>query len=198
MTLHQTLWVLGRHRIRLEYHWAALWRSLFSLLEFVSSRVDNVRVLGRVEELVEETLITLEFAALSVEKLMPSPEALVDFVYETIRSKSTIEKQMDLLASLEVPTTDKPRGAALSVHAQAVRAIATIEGIARYYEGKISAQGEGFEIGDVMKVIGAEVERDGVRIEASREPDAPPRRSEASNSENFVKWACIDGLALMS
>lgn len=123
---------------------------------------------------MEETLITLEFAALSVEKLMPSPEALVDFVYETIRSKSTIEKQMDLLASLEVPTTDKPRGAALSVHAQAVRAIATIEGIARYYEGKISAQGEGFEIGDVMKVIGAEVERDGVRIEASREPDAPP------------------------
>lgn len=127
---------------------------------------------------------------------MPSPEALVDFVvcadllysvaspcltrfraplkYETIRSKATIEKQMDLLTSLEVPMTDKPRGTALSMHSQAIRAIGTIEGIAKYYGEKIGEQGDGFEIGDVMKLIGAEIERDGVRIEATREPDAPP------------------------
>jgi phosphohistidine phosphatase SixA len=69
---------------------------------------------------------------------------------------------------------DKPRGTALTLHSQAIRAIATIEGIANYYGEKISQRGDGFEIGDVMKIIGAEVERGGIHIELPREPDAPP------------------------
>jgi len=70
--------------------------------------------------------------------------------------------------------TEKPRGGALSLHGQAIRAIATVEGIATYYGEKIHQRGDGFEIGDVMKIIGAEVEKDGVHIGLMREPEAPP------------------------
>lgn len=43
-----------------EYHWEELWRALFALLEFTSSRLDNFKVLGRVEEMVEEVRIVDE------------------------------------------------------------------------------------------------------------------------------------------
>jgi hypothetical protein len=81
---------------------------------------------------------------------------------------------MAILTSLEVPMKDKPRGTALTLHSQAIRAIGTIEGIANYYGEKIRQRGDGFEIGDVMRIIGAEVERDGVHIESPREPEGPP------------------------
>ena len=69
--------------------------------------------------------------------------------------------------------TEKSRGGAPSVPAQAVRAIATIQGMSTYYETKINEAGSSMEIGDVMKVIAAEVERDGIRIDSGRSLDVP-------------------------
>ncbi|PVG03294.1 hypothetical protein CPB86DRAFT_749524 [Serendipita vermifera] len=202
LTVHSLLWTLGRHRIRLEYSWEELWRALIALLEFLSSRLDNVKVLGRVDELVEETLILLEYAVISAEKLMPTPEALHQFVYELIRSGPTIDKQMSILSALEVPlpstSEEPPHSASLSPHAQALRAIRTIQNTSAYYQEKINQAGTGMEIGDVMKVIATEVERDGIHIESRKDSEAPPRRSESNSDVNFVKWACHDGLALLS
>ncbi|KAG8830817.1 hypothetical protein FRC17_004184, partial [Serendipita sp. 399] len=123
--------------VRAEYHWEELWKSILVLLEFTSSRVDKVKVLGRVEELIEE-LSTLT----ALEVMIPSPNT-------------------------------QPRGAALTVQAQAARAITTIQSVIAYYGSKINETGGEMEIGDVMKVIGAEVERDGLHIASPREPEAP-------------------------
>ncbi|KAG8780335.1 hypothetical protein FRC15_009620, partial [Serendipita sp. 397] len=199
-SVHSILWMLGRQRIRLEYHWEELWKSIFLLLEFTSSRVDNVKVLGRVDELIEETLIALELATLLAERLVPTPEALHQFVYELVRSKDIVDRQLSTLTALEVmipsPST-QPRGVPLTIQAQALRAIKTIQGIITYYEGKINEKGTEMEIGDVMNVIATEVERDGLQTAPDREPEGPTRRLDSS-SEGFVKWACRDGLALLS
>lgn len=200
-TLQNIFWALSRQRIRLDYHWEELWRSIVAVLDFVASRLENVRVLGRVDELIQETLITLEGATIVSEALMPTPEALHQFVYEIVRSKPTIDKQMDCLTSLEAPmpsATEKSRGGAPSIAAQALHAITTIQGMSTYYETKINEAGSSMEIGDVMKVIAAEVERDGIRIDSSQSLDPPTRRTDPTAEANFVKWACNDGLALLS
>lgn len=37
-----------------EYHWEELWRAVLGVLEFLAVRVDDVKNLGRVDELVQE------------------------------------------------------------------------------------------------------------------------------------------------
>jgi hypothetical protein len=75
---------------------------------------------------------------------------------------------------IQSAVADNPRGITLSVHSQAMRAIKTIQGIATYYEGKINDSNGGRETGDVMKIISAEVERDGIHLAtAVRETEAP-------------------------
>jgi hypothetical protein len=37
-----------------EYHWEELWRAIIGLLEFLAVRVEDVKNLGRVDELVQE------------------------------------------------------------------------------------------------------------------------------------------------
>ncbi|KAG8797896.1 hypothetical protein FRC16_008424, partial [Serendipita sp. 398] len=141
-----------------------------------TTRVDNVKVLGRVDELIEETLIALELATLLAERLVPTPEALHQFVYELVRSKDIVDRQLSTLTALEVmipsPST-QPRGVPLTIQAQALRAIKTIQGIITYYEGKINEKGTEMEIGDVMNVIATEVERDGLQTAPDREPEGP-------------------------
>jgi len=39
---------------RKEYHWEELWRSIIGILEFLAVRVDDIKNLGRVDELVQE------------------------------------------------------------------------------------------------------------------------------------------------
>lgn len=88
-----------------------------------------------------------------------------------------MNKQVEVLAALEVPLPDppahKPRGSTLSIHEQTARALQTIQATATYYERKINEKGSGgdMEAGDVMKGIGVEIERDGVHIEMTREPE---------------------------
>jgi hypothetical protein len=38
----------------IEYHWEELWRSIMALFDFISARLDSLKVLGRLDELVEE------------------------------------------------------------------------------------------------------------------------------------------------
>lgn len=38
----------------IDYHWEELWKAVISLLEFVSSKFESVKMLGRVDELLEE------------------------------------------------------------------------------------------------------------------------------------------------
>jgi Domain of unknown function (DUF1741) len=37
-----------------EYHWEELWRAMIGLLEFLAVRVDDIKHLGRIDELVQE------------------------------------------------------------------------------------------------------------------------------------------------
>ena len=37
-----------------EYHWEELWRAIIGLLEFLAVRVDEIKNLGRVDELVQD------------------------------------------------------------------------------------------------------------------------------------------------
>jgi len=37
-----------------EYHWEELWRAVIGLLEFLAVRMDDIKNLGRVDELVQD------------------------------------------------------------------------------------------------------------------------------------------------
>jgi hypothetical protein len=54
-----------------------------------------------------------------------------------------------------------------------MRAIKTIQSISKFYEEKINHSNGRRETGDVMKIISAEVERDGIHLDSIREAEAP-------------------------
>lgn len=85
---------------------------------------------------------------------------------------------MDVLTNLEVALdaeADKAQAATLPLQAQALRALKTIQATCVYYETKINQGEDGMssDVTEVMRVVAAEVERDGMRLDPEREPEAP-------------------------
>ena len=144
--------------------------------------------------------------------------------YEILRSQSTLKKQSALLAALEVPMPAKPaaKGKVLTLPDRALRALLALQKIATSFEEKASAGGSsGLSVSGIMRVIAKEVEANGVGSGRGREIEEPVyvtshftshplytcsraippnnrRRSDSNADVGFVKWACSDGLALLS
>ena len=139
--------------------------------------------------------------------------------YELLRSQSTLEKQGTLLTTLEVPMPPKPatKGKVLTLPERALRALLTLQRIATSFEEKAAAGGSnGLSVTGIMKVIAKEVEVNGLGSRRGREIEEPVyvllpvlcihihghvlsrRRSDSNADLGFVKWACSDGLALLS
>lgn len=144
--------------------------------------------------------------------------------YEILRSQSTLKKQGALLAALEVPMPAKPaaKGKVLTLPDRTLRALLALQKIATSFEEKAAAEGSsGLSVSGIMRVIAKEVEANGLGSGRGREVEEPVyvtshfasrplytcshafrpynrRRSDSNADVGFVKWACSDGLALLS
>ncbi|KAF8591954.1 hypothetical protein K439DRAFT_1401390 [Ramaria rubella] len=191
--LHRLMWFASTERIRLVYHWEELWHSLISVLNFAASQIGTLKSVAKVDELVQEIIVLLDFATRYAERFLPTPQALHQMVYELVRSAPTFTKQNALLKSLRLPTTRRN-----SSSSRGGMELASLEQMTRYYQQKLS-ESNTQTAKTVLKVLSQLVDQEGIHGVAAEQSleELPHCYSDDIVDYSFVRWACADGLALL-
>jgi len=130
------------------------------------------------------------------EVFLPAPEAVHLFVYELVRSSSTLSAQLSLLKTLALPEveprapwrrtpwiTEQPAETLL------LRLLSTTE----FYQNKI-AEANASSANRAMRVVATEIDREGLQgMKDARETEPPGEVAEVALS----RLVCSDVLALM-
>ncbi|THV07535.1 hypothetical protein K435DRAFT_741871 [Dendrothele bispora CBS 962.96] len=195
---YRVIWFLSKTRTRLEYEWKELWSAILGLLTFFTTKLDSLFSTGGVENLVRETILLLDLCLTESSSFLPNPHALYEFMYELVRSVSTLEKQATLLKTLSVPHSPRRSSSSFSRNTDnATGSLTNILNAIRFYEEKIK-EARARTANQAMRVVAREIDRDG--IHGQREgryefESVLPKRPD--DVLGFSRYACQDGLALM-
>ncbi|EIW64282.1 uncharacterized protein TRAVEDRAFT_33082 [Trametes versicolor FP-101664 SS1] len=138
---YRILWYLQKEHVRLDYHWQELWRALVLLLDFLASKLESLTTTGGIEQLVQETLLLVDFALCRSEQLLPSPAAVNELVYEVVRSAEVFRKQHALLEKLANPHSNTSPKRVSGSKPRAKQALENIIALAEQFEAKLREAG---------------------------------------------------------
>ncbi|KAI5116918.1 hypothetical protein M0805_003991 [Coniferiporia weirii] len=190
--LHRIVWFLSRTKRRLDYHWEELWRSLISLLDFLSTKLPNS---PKVEKLVQETIMLLDFSYCYAESYLGSPQAVHQLVYELARSTAILQKLQPFCQNSFDTNGPKRHGTSTARPADALRRLLDA---AAHCEKKVHESGaHAGSASAVLRAIGREIERDGLYGGRERNEEEAPKHSDGLGEVGFVRFAYADGLTLM-
>ncbi|QRV83599.1 hypothetical protein RhiJN_11615 [Ceratobasidium sp. AG-Ba] len=176
--IHRVIFFLQIERVRIDYYWDELWRAIVAVLVFVLGKLDtSAQGAATTEGIITEAAVVLDLAVARADGFLPTPESVHQLVYETVRAAATLR---DL--------NKQKQNAKYSRNLQAL--LMTID----FYEGQLEGTGS---VDDVMRVLAREIEKDGVHGVSAREREEPEPVSDFGDAA-FVRWACADGLALIS
>ncbi|KAF5368476.1 hypothetical protein D9758_002263 [Tetrapyrgos nigripes] len=190
---HRLIWYLSKTQARLEYEWKEFWSALLGLLSFFATKFDSLYTTGGVENLIRETIVLLELCLAESSNFLPTPHALHEFVYELVRSTSTLDKQATLLQTLSIPHSPR-KSSRTTVTENAAALLSSILSTVHFYEQKIT-DARARSANQAMKVLAREIDRDGLHGSKEGHELVPPQRSD--DVLGFSRYACQDGLALM-
>lgn len=86
---------LSRTRTRLSYHWNELFRSLLSLIKFMTSYAADLKDLPHIETLLDHVVNLLALALSAGEAFLPGPAAYDDLFYKVVEAGETLVKFRD-------------------------------------------------------------------------------------------------------
>ncbi|GAA6061252.1 hypothetical protein JCM10212_000693 [Sporobolomyces blumeae] len=96
--LQRTMQQLRADKVRLEYDWVTVWRSILSLSSFVVTHIKDLRKQSdRVDDLISQIFVTTSYAVYWGEQLLPSATAQAHLYYELLHSDSILSSLSDLL-----------------------------------------------------------------------------------------------------
>ncbi|KJA25899.1 hypothetical protein HYPSUDRAFT_64622 [Hypholoma sublateritium FD-334 SS-4] len=190
---YRIVWFLQSRRLRLNYDWTELWISTIGLLSFLASKTDSLHTTGGVELLASETIRFLDLALCSAEAYLPSPRAMHELIYELVRSSSVLKKQQQLLKSLELPHV--PSSRSLFGNDPIEDTLSHIILVADFYADKVGKAGVNGNASDVMKIIAAEIEANGVH--GTRELSETMPITHSQDVLDFGRHGCADVRALL-
>ncbi|KAF8323104.1 hypothetical protein DL93DRAFT_625081 [Clavulina sp. PMI_390] len=186
---------LHRERIRLEYHWVELWRSLIGLLDYLWTKADLLKYISQVGSLDQ----------------LPSDSH--QLIYELTRAAPLLAKQSSVVASLSEargPTTQSTQSSvqhraetAISTHTEAC--LASLLRVSSYYASKFSPDERSANA--VLRKIADEVGKDGIVLNhangssgpaAVLQPETAFERlllpSQQAEDSKFLRWAYQDAM----
>ncbi|QRV97724.1 hypothetical protein RhiJN_25743 [Ceratobasidium sp. AG-Ba] len=176
--IHRVVFFLQIERVRIDYYWDELWRAIVAVLVFVLGKLDtSAQGAATTEGIITEAAVVLDLAVARADGFLPTPESVHQLVYETVRAAATLRG-----------LNKQKQNAKYSRNLQAL--LMTID----FYEGQLEGTGSA---DDVMRVLAREIEKDGVHGVSAREREEPEPVSDSGDAA-FVRWACADGLALIS
>ncbi|KAL1856898.1 hypothetical protein VTK73DRAFT_8204 [Phialemonium thermophilum] len=86
---------MSRARIRLQHHWHELFRSLLSLVRFLTSYAADLKDLTHIDTLLDHVVNLLALALSSGESFLPGPAAYDDLFYKVVESGDVLVKFRD-------------------------------------------------------------------------------------------------------
>ncbi len=96
---------LSRSRTRLFYHWSELFRSLLSLVRFLTTYTADLKNISHIETLLD-SLVNLVALSLSAgESFLPSPAAYDDLFYKVVETGEILVKFRDSYDLTKRPTS---------------------------------------------------------------------------------------------
>jgi hypothetical protein len=86
---------MSRSRTRLQYHWHELFRSLLSLIKFMTTYVADLKDLPHIETLLDHVVNLLALALSAGEAFLPGPAAYDDLFYKVVETGDILVKFRD-------------------------------------------------------------------------------------------------------
>ena len=86
---------MSRSRTRLQYHWADLFRSLLSLIRFLTTYANDLKGLQHIETLLDHVVNLLALGLSSGESFLPTPAAYDDLFYKVVETGEVLVKFRD-------------------------------------------------------------------------------------------------------
>ncbi|KAI5864092.1 DUF1741-domain-containing protein [Durotheca rogersii] len=86
---------LSRSRTRLQYHWSELFRSLLSLIRFLTAYASDLRSLSHFDSLLDLVVNLLALSLSAGEAYLPTPAAYDDLFYKVVESGEVLTKFRD-------------------------------------------------------------------------------------------------------
>ncbi|TQV94072.1 hypothetical protein V2A60_002859 [Cordyceps javanica] len=83
---------LSRSRTRLHYHWAEFFRSLLSLLRFLTTYTSDLKDLPHMDTLIDHVVNLLALSLSAGEAFLPTPAAYDDLFYKIVESGEILTK----------------------------------------------------------------------------------------------------------
>jgi len=86
---------LSRSRTRLHYHWSELFRSLLSLVRFLTTYTSDVKHLPNIDTLLDDLVNLIALSLSAGEAFLPNPAAYDDLFYKLVEMGETLVKFRD-------------------------------------------------------------------------------------------------------
>jgi len=86
---------MSRSRIRLQYHWADLFRSLLSLVRFLTTYANDLKDVEHINTLLDHVVNLLAMGLSSGESFLPTPAAYDDLFYKVVETGEVLVKFRD-------------------------------------------------------------------------------------------------------
>ncbi|KAK3936599.1 hypothetical protein QBC46DRAFT_321191 [Diplogelasinospora grovesii] len=86
---------MSRSRTRLQYHWADLFRSLLSLIRFLTTYASDLKDLSHIDTLLDHVVNLLALGLSSGEAFLPTPAAYDDLFYKVVETGEILVKFRD-------------------------------------------------------------------------------------------------------
>ncbi|KAI0485608.1 hypothetical protein F4859DRAFT_388878 [Xylaria cf. heliscus] len=95
---------LSRSRTRIQYHWSELFRSLLSLIRFLTTYASDLKDLSHFETLLDLVVNLLALSLSAGEAFLPTPAAYDDLFYKIVESGEVLVKFRDTYSLSKRPS----------------------------------------------------------------------------------------------
>ncbi|EON95625.1 hypothetical protein UCRPA7_8893 [Phaeoacremonium minimum UCRPA7] len=95
---------MSRSRTRLHYHWNELFRSLLSLIRFLTTYASDLKDLSHIETLLDHVVNLLALGLSAGEAFLPTPAAYDDLFYKVVESGDILTKFRDTYGLVNRPS----------------------------------------------------------------------------------------------
>ena len=96
---------LSRSRFRLAYHWSELFRSLLSLVRFLTTYATDLKNLPHIDTLLDNVVNLIALSLSAGEAFLPSPAAYDDLFYKLVEMGEVLAKFRDVYELGNRPTS---------------------------------------------------------------------------------------------
>jgi len=107
---------MSRSRTRLRYHWAELFRSLLSLIRFLTTYASDLKGLPHIETLLDHVVNLVALGLSAGEAFLPTPAAYDDLFYKVVETGEVLAKFRDLYNLANRPSNSIDTLASVSTH----------------------------------------------------------------------------------